>query len=590
MLLLSAVIVLGTAGGVIARLLKLPALTGQIAAGMLLGSHGLGLVTPQSRQSFHTIILFALCLVAFTIGGHLEFHRLHNAKKRIILIAIAQTVVVFSLVLLLFQAFNPFELTDAVALPIHLVLASIGTATSSVSILHIVKEKQAKGLLVKTAMAVIGVSNLFSIVIFGICRALGDNMLSPRGTAIGALFSMFLSVLLAAAIGIATGFVLAEYCRHLVKKHKQTSSKKKGRQFLQAGLFTGLLVALSFCAGLCTFISTLTHELSSHLQLLSPSPILASICLGLVLANRSSFKEDVLKQFDALENAMFTCFFVLAGTHFNPEAAEKAIGATLFYFTAMTGGKWIGGMLGGSLSGSTGRLTANIGRVLLIQASLAVALLVVLEEDPVFLHCAGGRAFELVTACILSSSVASELIGGILLGHTLDKAGETGQDRTRLIEFLSEEFIIPSLKATDKWDALNQLCYYMARLQPVEASPDELFRAVKKREEGMSTAIGEGIAVPHAKIKKGGEIYGVMARLEPPLDFEALDEEPVRLVVLVATPENLEHKHLQVISAIAGMMQHESIRNAIFEAKTAEEIHEIIKSEEAETFNYFLDE
>ena len=72
-------------------------------------------------------------------------------------------------------------------------------------------------------------------------------------------------------------------------------------------------------------------------------------------------------------------------------------------------------------------------------------------------------------------------------------------------------------------------------------------------------------------------------------EFGAPDGEPVRFVVLLATPTALAHKHLEVIGALARMMRNSAIRDALFRARTAEEIHEIIQSEEAETFNYFVD-
>jgi len=112
--------------------------------------------------------------------------------------------------------------------------------------------------------------------------------------------------------------------------------------------------------------------------------------------------------------------------------------------------------------------------------------------------------------------------------------------------------------------------------------------AILKREELMPTGIGHGIAVPHAIVGEGERIVGVLGLLEPPVDFGAPDGEPARLVILIATPESQKQRHLELIAAITRMLQHQDIREQLFAASTSERIHEIIDSEEAETFNYFL--
>jgi mannitol/fructose-specific phosphotransferase system IIA component (Ntr-type) len=140
----------------------------------------------------------------------------------------------------------------------------------------------------------------------------------------------------------------------------------------------------------------------------------------------------------------------------------------------------------------------------------------------------------------------------------------------------------------NKTDALEQLVAFLCQTHPLDASRDEVMQAILKREESMPTGIGHGIAVPHAIIGEGKQIFGVLGLLDPPVEFGAPDGEPARLVILIATPENQKHRHLEVIAAITRMLHNETIRTRLFAAQTAEEIHEIIDSEEAETFNYFL--
>jgi len=91
-------------------------------AGILLGHSAAGHVLHSSQEAFEPFSMFALSLVAVTIGGHLEFRRLHNAKKRILLISIFQTAVTFFLVFGIMHGLNPLGLNQEMKLPVHLLI------------------------------------------------------------------------------------------------------------------------------------------------------------------------------------------------------------------------------------------------------------------------------------------------------------------------------------------------------------------------------------------------------------------------------------------------------------------------------------
>ena len=116
---------------------------------------------------------------------------------------------------------------------------------------------------------------------------------------------------------------------------------------------------------------------------------------------------------------------------------------------------------------------------------------------------------------------------------------------------------MPRLYAKDSSQAIEQLCHLMVTTHKMELSTEELHQKVMEREELMPTGIGEGIAVPHAKIESSetDQIQGVLALANPPVDFGAPDGKPARLIILIITPENHHDRHLQVIAAIAKMVQ-----------------------------------
>lgn len=577
LLIFAVLVVLGSLAGLLAKRLHLPSLTGQVFMGILLGESALHIINAHQVEGLGPLSAFALSLVAVTIGGHLEFRRLHNARRRILLIAAGQTTITFFAVYLAFVLWNPLNLEGTTRLLFDLIIASLATSTSPVATMHLIKEKRAKGPLVKTSIAVVAINNLITITIFELTNALTIDHLSAHQGLLHVLLPATAGVLIAILTGLLIGYGLDLYCKVLDRRRSEDQSHHE-RSLLQGALFTGLLVAVCLAAGLCDTVSAQWGSLGLH-----PSAIIANMVLGLVLANRSAFKSELLGLFQNMEHAVFVCFYVLAGLHFKLDALALAGPAALLFFAVRAGGKLVGGYLGGRMAKSTERMSRNIGIMFLPQGALVVALTIVVQQEMLYREVA-----DIVTAMVLSAAVLSELIGAPLIGHALERVGEASRDRLRLIEFLQEEYILVRLKARTKWEVLEALAHFACRTQSISMDPHELFKAIEARELEMPTDIGSGVAVPHARISFGDQFYGVLAQLDKPVAFSE-DHEPCRIVVLVVTPEEMANKHLEVIAAIARMLRHKGIREAMAEAATAEELYEIIDSDEAETFNYFLE-
>ena len=106
----------------------------------------------------------------------------------------------------------------------------------------------------------------------------------------------------------------------------------------------------------------------------------------------------------------------------------------------------------------------------------------------------------------------------------------------------------------------------------------------------MSTAIGDGIAIPHGYISKGPSIQGVMGICREGVDFDSVDGKPIKLILLIITPEDKRDMHLKVLSSLSRMMSNTVIRNRLLSAISPEDAMEIIESEDARDYNYFLEE
>ncbi len=126
-----------------------------------------------------------------------------------------------------------------------------------------------------------------------------------------------------------------------------------------------------------------------------------------------------------------------------------------------------------------------------------------------------------------------------------------------LNDLVTPEAVIPSLKANGKKQALLELSEKAAQLSGIEAR--EIFDALNQRERLGSTGIGGGIAIPHGKLASCEKIFGLFARLERPIEFEALDDAPVDLIFLLIAPENAGADHLNALSRAARMLRDQSL-------------------------------
>ena len=148
-----------------------------------------------------------------------------------------------------------------------------------------------------------------------------------------------------------------------------------------------------------------------------------------------------------------------------------------------------------------------------------------------------------------------------------------------LLDFLRPEAIAPSLKVNSKKQALHDLAAQASRL--VERDEREIFDTLLQRERLGSTGIGEGIAIPHGKLPKLAGLFGLFARLEKPIDFEALDGEPVDMLFLLLAPEGAGADHLKALARIARMLREPGIHERIRAARDASALYAVLTQEPA---------
>lgn len=149
----------------------------------------------------------------------------------------------------------------------------------------------------------------------------------------------------------------------------------------------------------------------------------------------------------------------------------------------------------------------------------------------------------------------------------------------KLVDLLDEKFIIAELKSTKKEDIINELINLHkddGRVKDLE----KVRAAVMEREKIMSTGVGKGFAIPHGKTNSVNEILAAFGKSKRPIDYQALDNNPVHLVFLLVGKDNLVSTHIKLLSRISRLMNKDSFRQKLIDAESSAEIIEIFKEEE----------
>ncbi|MBN1998043.1 PTS sugar transporter subunit IIA [candidate division KSB1 bacterium] len=149
----------------------------------------------------------------------------------------------------------------------------------------------------------------------------------------------------------------------------------------------------------------------------------------------------------------------------------------------------------------------------------------------------------------------------------------------RLSEILSEELISISLQQTEKISIIHELVDILDRAKKLK-DRDAVLEAVLKREDIMSTGMGDGVAIPHAKTKGVDDLVAAFGISRKGVDFQSIDQQPVKLVFLMVSPPEQTGPHLKALSRISRLMHRKSFRDLLTQAKSSAQIIDAITQEE----------
>lgn len=143
-----------------------------------------------------------------------------------------------------------------------------------------------------------------------------------------------------------------------------------------------------------------------------------------------------------------------------------------------------------------------------------------------------------------------------------------------IADLLAPDAVLATLKATSKKQALQALAKRAAELTGL--SERSIFDVLLKRERLGSTGVGAGIAIPHGKLDGLDRIHGVFARLERPVDFDAIDDRPADLIFMLLAPESAGADHLKALARISRLLRDESVCAKLRGADGADAIYALL--------------
>ncbi|HEX7573928.1 MAG TPA: PTS sugar transporter subunit IIA [Bacteroidota bacterium] len=153
----------------------------------------------------------------------------------------------------------------------------------------------------------------------------------------------------------------------------------------------------------------------------------------------------------------------------------------------------------------------------------------------------------------------------------------------KISDILTENLVATGLPGNTKNEVIDAMIDLVAS-SPKVLDKGKVRKAIFEREEIMSTGVGNGFAIPHGKTEAVSDIVAAFAVTAQPIDYQSLDEKPVRLVFLLVGKDNLVGPHIKLLSRISRLMNKEEFRRRLLDLKSPREILEAFRQEEATYF------
>lgn len=565
---LAIVLVAGIIGGELVSRVHLPKVTGWICTGILLRAlepyhaPATGLTT-SAVSSFAPYMSFVLGYIAFTVGAALHFASLRNSGKRLGFLLIGEALLTPIVVIVAMYFIGGWLKPEDMTLRTSLILAAIAIAAAPGTTVLVVQETRSRGILTRTLVAAVALIDMVAVGVFVFATAyltgLGDSNADWHEHWQHALVSVAIEFGAAFSVGTLAALIALGLTRTIV-----------GPAFLGPTMVAVILGAWGAAVGF------------------GYSGILACTFAGIMVSN---IRHDTVRSTGAylhsIGGVLFAAFYTFAGMKLDFSLVLDAAGLVVLFFLARLAGKYFGAYAAMSLADVPTRVRTHLGLALLPHGGVAVGL-IFLVQDNVHLQ----DIADTVTTVGLAALAINQLLGPSATRFALTRAGETGKDLPRLLDFLDEQHISVDVTGRTKEEVVQCLAaqLYATTTKP-SLTQEEFIQRVFERERLASTCLSQGLMVPHAILDEGEAMTGILGISSKGLDLETPDGRPVHAVLLLATPDTDRKRHLEVLAAFARTITRDlNLREQLYHARSAAHAYDVLHAEESEEFNYFTED
>jgi Kef-type K+ transport system membrane component KefB len=401
--------------------LGLPAVTGYLVAGILIGPYvlgafgveGLGFVSMEYVERFGVIADVALGFIAFSIGNEFRLSQIKSIGKQALIVGVIQAVMATVFVDIALIVMSLILGNDVFPISAAITLGAIATATAPAATLMVVRQYKAKGPLTNILLPVVALDDAVGLIVFaisfGIAKAIDLGTLDIVSIVLNPLIEIAFSLIL----GVLIGLIFSE-----VEKHFHSRSKR-------------LSVSVTFVI-LTVALTMIKIPLGGGVELASSS-LLTCMMLGTVFCNVCESSEELMDRVDRWTTPLFVLFFVISGAEleFSIFAQGAMVLVGVVYIIFRSAGKMTGAAFSAKISGCNDTIVKYLGITLLPQAGVALGMSVLAMELT-------GNAGVVVRNIVLFSVLIYELVGPLLTKMALTKAGEIIPEHRKSSKVLNE--------------------------------------------------------------------------------------------------------------------------------------------------------
>ncbi len=380
--------------GQLACYLKLPALIGYLAAGVLLGSSILDVLNEIQLHQLGFITSLSLGCIAFVIGSELHLASLKKLGSGIVIIILAESLMAFVM-----AAGGIFLLTKN--LPLSLLLGALAPASAPAGTVAVIQEYKAEGTLTKALYAVVGFDDGLAVVIFGFALAIAKMcFITSSGSASATLIAGLWQPVSEIGLSIAFGVLIGGAFSLIIRQTAKATDKL-------IIIFWAILIGVG---------------LADRWHL---SPILICMTVGFIFVNvsESHLTRDTRAPLQNIMGLIFVLFFGLAGLHLDLTTLPVLGSIGLVYIITRIAGLLSGAWLGARCGHMETKIRRYLGFGILSQAGVAIGLALLVKEE--LSQIPGAEIIGIqVLSTITATSIIFEIIGPIAAKYALQKAGE----------------------------------------------------------------------------------------------------------------------------------------------------------------------